>query len=60
MAHTDLESYYRVNFALFQHHKWSLTELENLIPWEKEIYITLLKEFIEQENIKNQQNNHGY
>ena len=55
MAHTDLASYYRTNFALVQHHKWSLTEIEEMIPWEREIYVTLLHNFIEEENLKNQQ-----
>ena len=55
MAHTSLESYYKVNFALMQHHKYSLTELENMIPWEREIYVTLLKQHIEEENLKHQQ-----
>jgi len=56
MAHTDLESYFKVNFALMQHHKYSLTELENMIPWEKEVYVALLKQYIEEENLKAQQN----
>jgi|TARA_Y100000004_G_scaffold195111_1_gene261362 hypothetical protein len=55
MAHTDLASYYQINFALMQHHKYSLTELENMIPWEKEIYLTLLQQYIEEENLKQQQ-----
>jgi hypothetical protein len=55
MAHNDLASYFRTNFSLMQHHKYSLTELENMIPWEKEIYITLLQQYIEEENLKNQQ-----
>jgi|TARA_R100000030_G_scaffold82585_1_gene65415 hypothetical protein len=54
MAHTDLESYFRINFALMQHHKYSLTELENMIPWEKEIYLTFLQQYIEEENLKAQ------
>jgi DNA replication initiation complex subunit (GINS family) len=41
-----------MNFALMQHHKYSLTELENLIPWEREIYINLLTNFIKDENEK--------
>ncbi len=56
MAHTDLESYFRINFALMQHHKYSLTELENMIPWEKEVYLSFLKQYIEEENLKAQQN----
>jgi|TARA_R110000868_G_scaffold47352_4_gene155430 hypothetical protein len=39
-----------------QHHKYSLTELENMLPWEKEVYITLLSQYIEEQNLKNQQN----
>ena len=55
MAHEDLESYFKTNFALMQHHKYSLTELENMIPWEREVYLTLLQQFIEEENLKAQQ-----
>jgi len=35
-----------------QHHKYSLTELENMIPWERDIYIALLIQYIEDENQK--------
>jgi len=52
MAHTDLASYYKTNFALIQHHKYNLTDLENMIPWEREIYVTLLHNYIEEENLK--------
>jgi hypothetical protein len=52
MAHESLESYYKTNFSLIQHHKYSLTEIENMIPWEREIYIALLKQYIEEENLK--------
>lgn len=38
-----------------QHHKYSLTEIENMMPWEREIYLSLLKEYIEEENLKAQQ-----
>ena len=35
-----------------QHHKYSLTELEGMIPWERDIYITMLIQYIEDENRK--------
>ena len=35
---------------MMQHHKYSLTELDNMMPWEREIYINLLMQFIEEEN----------
>ena len=57
MAHEDLESYFKTNFALMQHHKYSLTELENMIPWESDIYLTLLQQYIEEEKLKQQQEN---
>ena len=55
MAHIDLESYFRINFALMQFHKYSLTEIENLMPWERDVYLALLKQHIEEENLKAQQ-----
>ena len=33
-----------------QHHKYSLTELDNMIPWEREIYVNLLAKWIKEEN----------
>ena len=32
-----------------QHHKYSLTELENMIPWEREIYVDMLVEHLKEE-----------
>ena len=40
----------RVNFALMQHHKYSLTELEEMLPWEREVYVSMLMKHIEEEN----------
>jgi hypothetical protein len=57
MAHIDLESYFKLNFALMQHHKYSLTEIENMMPWERDIYLGLLNQYIEDENLKAQQAN---
>tara|TARA_B100001057_G_C22510103_1_gene817528 strand:- start:110 stop:277 length:168 start_codon:yes stop_codon:yes gene_type:complete len=51
----DLESYFKLNFALMQHHKYSLTEIENMIPWERDIYLGLLNQYIEDENLKAKQ-----
>ena len=55
MAHMNLESYFRLNFALMQYHKYSLTEIENMMPWERDVYVALLKQYIEEENLKRQQ-----
>ena len=58
--HEDLRNYYVVNFILMQHHKYSLSELEDMLPWEREIYITQLESYIKEENdrIREMQNKH--
>ena len=35
---------------MMQHHKYSLTEIENMIPWEREVYVAMLVEWIKEEN----------
>ena len=35
-----------------QHHKYSLTEIENMIPWERDVYVNLLVNYIKEENRK--------
>ena len=35
---------------MIQHHKWSLTELDNMLPYERQIYVTLLVQWIKEEN----------
>ena len=52
LSHENLESYYRINFDLMQYHKYSLTEIENIIPWEREIYLSLLENHIREEEEK--------
>ena len=32
-----------------QHHNYSLTELDNMMPWEREIYLGLLMNFLKEE-----------
>ena len=34
---------------MMQHHKYSLTELENMIPWEREVYVQLLMQWLKEE-----------
>lgn len=42
---------------MMQHHKYSLTELENMIPWEREIYVALLLQWLEEEKERQKQRN---
>lgn len=52
LGHDRLQNYYKTNFALMQHHKYSLTELENMMPWERFIYINLLQSYLKEEEQK--------
>jgi hypothetical protein len=45
---------------MMQHHKYSLTELEDMIPWEREIYIGLLENHIKEENERIEKENAKY
>ena len=47
--HDSLANLYELNFALMQHHKYSLSELDNMIPFEREIYVTFLKNFLDEQ-----------
>ena len=37
------------NFSMMQHYNYSLTELENMIPWERDIYVSLLMNHVNEE-----------
>jgi len=49
LCHENLANYYKLNFALMQYHKYSLAEIENMIPFEREVYTTLLIQYLEEE-----------
>ena len=53
----DIEHYFRLMFSLMKDHNFSLTEMEDLIPWEREIYIILLREWIKEENERQRRQN---
>ena len=38
-----------------QHHNYSLSDLESMMPWEREIYVDMLVTFIKEENEKQKQ-----
>jgi len=56
MVHDSLANMYQMNFALMQHHNYSLSELDDMIPFERDIYVTLLQNYLEeQEEMAKQQ-----
>ena len=50
LSHNSLENYYLTTFAMIQHHKWSLTEIEDMMPYERDIYVTMITSWVKEEN----------
>jgi hypothetical protein len=47
LSHNTLANYYQTNFSLMQHHKYSLSDINEMIPWERDIYVKMLIEHLE-------------
>ena len=47
MMHNNLMAYYERIFAFRQYHSWSLEDVENMMPWELDVMMTLLSNYIE-------------
>ncbi|ATV46195.1 hypothetical protein [Lake Baikal phage Baikal-20-5m-C28] len=45
---------------MMQHHKYSLTELNEMLPWEREVYISLLVDWVKEENDRIKKVNQKY
>jgi hypothetical protein len=54
-GYDTLPNFYRLNFQLHKHHNFTIDMLENLAPYEREVYVLLLKEWLEEEYRKQQQ-----
>lgn len=56
LGYDSLGNHFQTNFSLMQHHKYSLSDIENMIPWEKFVYIDMLKQYIKnQEDMQRDQ-----
>ncbi len=49
LLHNTLSEYYKVIFMLAQHHKYSIAEIENMIPYERDLYFGMLVDYVEQQ-----------
>jgi hypothetical protein len=49
LSHITLSAWYEINFALMQHHKYSLADINDMIPWEREVYLSYLKAWLEKQ-----------
>lgn len=55
MSHNSLANYLETMFALRQHHQWSIADIENLYPWERDLYIKMLTDYLEEKREKQRQ-----
>ena len=52
MGYNNLSEYYKLLFALVQFHKYSLTEIYEMYPYERDIFVLMLKNHVEEEKQK--------
>ncbi len=55
MMHTDLVNHYERVFAFQQYHKWAITEIEDMMPWEFEVMTSLLANYIQKVELDKKQ-----
>ena len=47
MCHDNLQAFIASNMSLMIHHKIALTEIENMLPWERHIMLGMIKDHVE-------------
>lgn len=52
LGYDNLMNHFKTNFALMQFHKYNLKDIESMMPWERFIYIELLKAHIKEQEEK--------
>ena len=57
LSDRSLEGIFRINFGLMQYHNYTLADIENMMPWERDIYVNLLQQHIKEENDKIREQN---
>lgn len=51
----SLTNVFKINFSLMQIHKQSLSDIENMIPWERDLFVEQLRQHMEEQNLKTMQ-----
>lgn len=52
LGYDSLKNFIETNFALMQHHKYGYNDLESMIAWERQVYVSMLNNYIKEENEK--------
>lgn len=56
LGHTDLFVYYQLNFLLMHRYNFRLTELEDMVPFERDVYVSLLENYLEEKRKREEKN----
>jgi len=48
LSHTCLGIYYKTLFSMAQHHKYIIADIENILPYERDLYVEMLVEYMEE------------
>jgi len=49
LAHTSASNYYYITFSMAQHHGYSFSDIENMMPFELDVYVSQLVDYIKQQ-----------
>lgn len=55
MSHNTIANYYNINFLLMYYHKYSLNDIESMMPFERDIYIGLLETELQKQKEANKE-----
>ena len=55
LGHTDLFAYYQTNFLLMHKFNFRLSEIEDMLPYERDVYIGLLENYLEEKKKREDQ-----
>jgi hypothetical protein len=56
LSHNTLRNYYETNFSLMQYHKYSLHDIENMVPWERDYYVNMLIAYLDKKREESEGN----
>lgn len=45
-----------MTFTLMKHHGYSLSDIENMMPFERDVYVLLIRQWLKEEHVRQQEN----
>ncbi len=54
MSYNSLTNYYGLNFQLIQHHKYTLSDINEMLPFERDLYVDMLMAYLNEEKERQQ------